>query len=137
MSIPLCMSLICSLDYCPTPSSQALTQTRAQQKPLVSPFSQILVFFLAMIRRTQLSGRDTERERDEGRHKGTCHTIPGAVGLTGTLRTWHLYQLGTKCRWYQAVSALQLIRRHSCFGSVRAVGNHSQLRSGLGHGFGT
>lgn len=77
------------------------------------------------------------RERDEWGHKGTCHTIRRAPGLTETLRTWHLYQLGTKCRWYQTVSALYLIRRHDCFGSVRAVLNLSQLHSGVGQEFGT
>lgn len=55
--------------------------------------------------------RARERERFEWRHEGQCHTSHTALGLTGTLRTWHSFQVGTKWRWHQAVSALQLIKK--------------------------
>lgn len=87
----------------------------------------IFVFLLSMIGEKQ---KERGRERDEWSHEGPCHTCHTALGLTGTLRTWHSFQVGTKWRWHQAVTALQLIRRHWHSGSQSAAGNHSQLRPG-------
>lgn len=69
----------------------------------------IFILLLSMI--------GSERERDEWRHVGPHHTSHTALGLTGTLRTWHSFQVGTKWRWHRAVSALQLIRRRCHSGS--------------------
>lgn len=114
------LTLICSLGHSSslshsTSSSVSITSLHTHtrmynRRRLFPPSAKHILVSWAWLEENSCQEREREEERaserDEWRHEGTCHTVHRALGLTGTLRTWHLFQVGTKWRWHQAVSVL-------------------------------